>query len=234
MVPRHTTVVVGNDATFAGLAEARRGAATDASVVLHLMVEVGIGGVLIVHRQPMTGAMGAGGEIGHLPFGDPVRRCPCGAAGCWDMEVDGRALARYLGHPPPRNPRAAADRVVAAARTGDDAALRAVSTVAAALGRGIGGLVNALDPAAVTVSGLTIDLLEVAEGAFERAYDRALMAYRRRSPPQVRCATVADGSLVGAAEAAFDVVLAEPGLTDWVVTRTGVKSRRDRPSVPSG
>jgi predicted NBD/HSP70 family sugar kinase len=95
----HRPVLVGNDATFAGLAEARRGRAAGTSVSLHLWLDVGIGGVLVVDGLPQVGATGSAGEFGHLPFGDPERRCPCGATGCWEAEVNGRAMARVLGQP---------------------------------------------------------------------------------------------------------------------------------------
>ena len=74
-------LLVGNDATLAGLAEARTGAASGASTALHITVDVGVGGALIIDGQPAAGAHGAGGEFGHLPFGDQRLRCPCGARG---------------------------------------------------------------------------------------------------------------------------------------------------------
>jgi predicted NBD/HSP70 family sugar kinase len=97
-------LLAGNDATLGGLAEVRSGAARNARVALHIMVAEGVGGVLLVDGQPMTGTRGAGGEYGHLPFGDPTLACPCGARGCWDLMVDGRALARHRGDDPPSNP----------------------------------------------------------------------------------------------------------------------------------
>jgi predicted NBD/HSP70 family sugar kinase len=96
---------IDNDATLAGVAEARGGAGAGAGTALHVTVEVGLGGTLVVDGQPVRGATGAGGEFGHLPFGDRALRCPCGALGCWDLTVDGRALARHLGEPPPPDPR---------------------------------------------------------------------------------------------------------------------------------
>ncbi|HEU4542192.1 MAG TPA: ROK family protein, partial [Jiangellaceae bacterium] len=66
-------LLVGNDATLAGLAEARRGAGKHARVVLHVIVAVGVGGVLVVDGVAVDGTTGAGGEFGHLPFGDPAR-----------------------------------------------------------------------------------------------------------------------------------------------------------------
>ncbi|WP_214410900.1 ROK family transcriptional regulator [Sphaerisporangium fuscum] len=209
-------VVVGNDATMAGVAEARRGAAVGAEVALYLTVEVGIGGVLLERGRAATGATGASGEFGHMPFGDPSRACPCGARGCWDLEVDGRALARLLGDPPPAAPRSAADAVFARARQGDHAARAAVDQIARNLGRGVAGLVNALDPQVVTLSGLAMAVLDLAGPALRAAYRTGLMAFRREdAPPLARAAFPADGSLRGAAELAFDVVLSEAGLDDW-------------------
>ena len=68
-------LVLGNDATLGGLAEARRGAATESRTLLHLRVQAGIGGVVVDRGRPFLGSSGAAGEFGHLPFGDPARRC---------------------------------------------------------------------------------------------------------------------------------------------------------------
>ena len=200
--------VAGNDATLAGLAEARRGVATDVGVVLYLAVEVGIGGVLVVDGQPVTGSRGEGGEFGHVPFGDPALRCPCGASGCWDLEVDGRALARALGRRAPADPRAFAASVVAASRAGSSEEATAVAHVAAALGRGTGALVNALDPDLVVYGGLAPSLRGAAPAALESAFRAALMRHRRRTPPPIVASALGDdASLLGSSELAFDLVL---------------------------
>ncbi|WP_433466928.1 ROK family transcriptional regulator [Spirillospora sp. CA-128828] len=213
--PPGVPLLVGNDASLAGLAEARRGAGAGARVVLHLTVEVGVGGILVVDGRPVDGATGAGGEFGHMPFGDPDLECPCGARGCWDLEVDGRAMARALGRPAPRDPRTAAEQIIAAAASAP-ASRTAVAAAAHALGRGMGALVNALDPDVVTLSGLAPALAETAPVALESGYTAALMRYRRSAPPPVRPSTLgAQGPLTGAADAAFDVLLTEDGLDAW-------------------
>ncbi|WP_205718689.1 ROK family transcriptional regulator [Actinomadura sp. WMMA1423] len=213
--PPGTPLLVGNDASLAGLAEARRGAGAGTRVVLHLTVEVGVGGILVVDGRPVDGATGAGGEFGHMPFGDPSLQCPCGARGCWDLEVDGRAMARALGRRPPRDPRTAAGHVIAAAES-DPAARTAVAAAAHALGRGIGALANALDPGVVTLSGLATDLVAMAPTALETGYTSALMRYRRSAPPPVLPSTLGrEGPLTGAADAAFDTLLTETGLDAW-------------------
>lgn len=197
-------VLVGNDATLAGVAEARAGAAAEAETALYVTVEVGVGGALLLGGSPQTGAHGAAGEFGHLPFGEPDRRCPCGARACWQLEVDGRALARRLGEPEPSDPRDYALRVLRAAR-GRSPAARAVADSARALGRGVAGLVNALDPEVVILGGLGPPLRAQASGAFGDALHDGLMAVHRRRPPPVLDAAHGDRAVLrGAAEIALD------------------------------
>jgi predicted NBD/HSP70 family sugar kinase len=212
-------VLIGNDATLAGVAEARSGAAAGAAAALHLTVEVGVGGTLVVDGLPQAGATGAGGEYGHLPFGDPALRCPCGARGCWDLEVDGRALARHLGVPVPADPKGYA-RAVLARSDRDPAARQAAGRVASALAAGTAGLVNALDPDIVTLGGLAIPIREAAAADFDTSYRAGLMSFRRAQPPPVHDAVHGDdGALHGAAQVGLDRVLREEGLADWARER---------------
>jgi predicted NBD/HSP70 family sugar kinase len=206
-------LLAGNDATLSGVAEARTGAAAGAGTALHLIVEVGIGGTLIIDGVPAQGASGAGGEYGHMPFGDRARPCPCGARGCWDLEIDGRALARHLKEPATDDPYGYAEAVL---RRTDRAASRAVSKVVGALAAGIAGLVNGNDPDVVTLGGLAIPLRAAAESTFEQAYLAGLMSFHRASPPPVLPAThQPDGPLRGAAALALDHLTTEPAIAAW-------------------
>jgi predicted NBD/HSP70 family sugar kinase len=210
-------LLAGNDATLSGVAEARTGAAAGAGTAVHLIVEVGIGGTLLIDGVPAQGASGAGGEYGHMPFGDRSRACPCGAHGCWDLEIDGRALARHLKQPTPDDPVAFAEAVL---RRSDRAARAAVTKVVTALGYGIAGLVNAHDPDVVTIGGLAIPLRAAAEDAFAEAYGTGLMTFHRSAPPPVLAAThQPDGPLRGAAALALDQLTSEPAIAAWVAGR---------------
>jgi predicted NBD/HSP70 family sugar kinase len=207
-------LLVGNDATLAGLAEARTGAARSAATALYLIVAQGIGGTLVVNGEPLTGAHGAAGEYGHIPFGDPKLVCPCGATGCWDLTVDGRALARYRGDKPPADPVGYVHDLVGKR---DGATRRAFEAVAASLGRGAGGLVNLHDPEVVTLGGVAAMLRAAAPDVFDAAYRDGLMAFRKHSPPPVRDAQHGeDGPLHGAVALALDHVTTAAGLADWV------------------
>ncbi|MGC4943214.1 ROK family protein [Kribbella sp. DT2] len=222
-------LLTGNDATLSGVAEARTGAAAGAGTALHLIVEVGVGGTLLLDGVPAGGATGTAGEYGHLPFGDRSLTCPCGARGCWDLEIDGRALARHLGEGEPDDSYGYAEQVLrrlvpglvgrpdsAAARPGATPARRAVETVVAALGSGLAGLVNAHDPSVITLGGLAVPLRVAAPAAFASAYEDNLMTFHRAAPPPVLdAAHPTDGVLRGAGALGVDHLISEGGLTAW-------------------
>ena len=85
--------------------------------------------------------------------------------------------------------------------------------MAAALGRGIGALVNAQDPEVVGLSGLAAEVYEAAPDAVRTAYLAALMRFRRAQPPALLPSTLGDlGPLTGASELVFDAFLTPPGL----------------------
>ncbi|BEL11028.1 hypothetical protein Q0Z83_092190 [Actinoplanes sichuanensis] len=94
-----------------------------------------------------------------------------------------------------------------------EAAAEAVRTVGVALGRGIAGLVNALDPDLVTLGGLGVDLLAAVPEVIDAAYRDGLMLIHRESPPPVLPAALPDdeGPIAGAAEEAWSALL--PRLT---------------------
>jgi predicted NBD/HSP70 family sugar kinase len=207
-------LLLGNDATLAGLAEARTGAARGATTALHLLVAAGLGGTLVVNGEPVTGAHGAAGEYGHVPFGDRRLECPCGAHGCWDLSIDGRALARHLAEPPPDDPVAYAREVLS--RPADERMTAAFESVAAALGAGIGGLVNLHDPDVVTLGGLAVPLRAAAPQAFDDGYRDGLMSFRKAAaPPVCDGAHGDDGPLYGAMAWALDHATTEAALAQW-------------------
>ena len=201
---------VGNDATLAGLAEARRGVLRGVPIALHLHAATGIGGVLLTGGQPVTGVLGSAGEFGHMPLGGGDEPCQCGATGCWEQYAGARGLLREAGLPPEQG-----DRMVIAAHVIDSDA-HALARVAAALGRGIGALGHAHDPAAVSLSGLAAAVLTAAPDRVSDAYQAALMRFRRSSPPALLPSALGDlGPLTGAAELVFDGFLTARGLTAW-------------------
>jgi predicted NBD/HSP70 family sugar kinase len=219
-------VLAGNDATFAAIAEARRGAAAGAGTAVHLYLDAGVGGAVIEDDRVLLGATGMAGEFGHMPFGDPALRCRCGALGCWNTSLDGLAVARLLGQPAPADEVSYTQSVLAAAQAGRPGELAAMQAVARSLGRGTAGLVNAFDPGVVTVGGLGRDLLAVAAEHVTPAYRDGLMRFRASPPPALIPARFGgDAPLTGAAEDAFAAVLTDDGLRAWTSRSRAGRSR---------
>ena len=214
-------LVSHNDATSAGVAEARKGASRGAEVATHLLVLSGTGGSTCVNGIPLTGASGAGDEYGHLPFGRPDLLCDCGARGCWEVDLGARALAKNLGLTDLE--RAEEVATVRSLLDGLDPAQptpRAVAESVISLARGSAGLVNALDPAVVTLGGIAIQLRRAAPELFHDSFMSGLMSYRRPNPP-----TVLDGrlgteaALLGAIELGLDNTLTPAALAHWASSR---------------
>lgn len=89
-------------------------------------------------------------------------------------------------------------------------------TAADALGRGLAGLVNGLDPAVICLGGLAVDLRQAAPDRVDVAYRRGLMSSRATTPPPIVDGELGEaGPLRGAAERGFDALLTDQGLASW-------------------
>jgi predicted NBD/HSP70 family sugar kinase len=230
-------LIVGNDATLAGIAESRRAPGFGSGTMLYLHVADGIGGAVIEAGRAVTGATGAAGEFGHMPFGDPGLRCRCGATGCWNTSIDDEALARLV---PGNIPGGGSLRhVLGSARAGDPGALSAIGAMGSSIGRGVAGLVNGLDPHLVVAGGFGPELLRLAADEITAAYHDGLMAFRVMPPPPIAAARLgADGPILGAADEAFTRLLTDEGLHAWAAraatsaTGGGTYRATSRPPAP--
>lgn len=155
--------VVDNDATLAGLAETRVGAAAGYRHVAMITLGTGIGGGWMIHGERYHGRSFAG-EIGHMIVDVGGPRCTCGQRGCWETFASGRRLdqlARDLVAARPDGTVAAlaagstpnGRHLTDAAIDGDPAAREALSEMAGWLGIGIANLVVAFDPEVVVIGG---------------------------------------------------------------------------------
>jgi len=202
-------VRVANEADLGALVELRRGAARGADDVLFIQGEVGVGGGIIVDGQPLSGAAGFAGEIGHMPVNPDGVACRCGSIGCWETEIGERALLTLAGRSPDGG-RDAIDGVIADATAGDRVALDAIETVGRDLGLGIAGLVNLLNPRVVVLGGLFSRIHPFIANVIERQLDRYALAAPRALVRIAPAALGVEAPLLGAAEFAFEPFLADP------------------------
>jgi predicted NBD/HSP70 family sugar kinase len=215
-------IFVANEADLGALAEARRGGARGIHDMLFISGEVGVGGGVIVDGRPLTGAAGYGGEVGHLPVNPNGAPCRCGSVGCWETEIGEGALLRHAGHVGGGG-RAAVDAVLRAADAGSPAALAALDAVGQWLGIGLAGLVNVFNPQLVVLGGLFGRIHRFVAPVVEEALDRRSLAAPRRLVRIVPATLGVNAPLLGAAELAFEPLLADPA--QWLTARSTAAER---------
>ena len=202
-------ISIANEADLGALAELRRGAAVGEDHVLFISGEVGVGGGLIVDGMPLTGVAGYGGEVGHIPVNPNGSPCRCGSVGCWETEIGEGALLRRAGHPPDGG-RGEVEAVLAEAAAGSHAALSALDEVGHWLGFGLAGLVNVFNPRLVVLGGLFGRIHPFVAETIERGLDRLALPAPRKLVRVVPATLGVDAPLLGAAELAFESLLADP------------------------
>jgi predicted NBD/HSP70 family sugar kinase len=212
-------VGIANEADLGALAEFRRGAARDASDVLYVHAEVGVGGGLIVDGLPLAGSAGYAGEIGHMPINPAGQICRCGSVGCWETEVGEGALLSRAGYPV-EGGSAAVTAVLADAAAGRPEALAALDHVGRWLGIGLAGLVNILNPSRVVLGGLFSRIYPFVAGLVEEELDRRALAAPRGLVAVVPATLGVDAPLLGAAEMTFEPLVADP--VAWLGPRASI------------
>src|SRR5580692_2488102 len=205
-------VVIANEADLGALAEHTWGAGVGVSHLIYVTSEVGVGGGLVIDGQPLVGAAGCAGEVGHVQVNPNGVPCRCGAIGCWETEIGGPALLRRAGRGEKTYKPEAVTRLFREAAWGDPVALAAVNEVGRWLGAGLGGLVNVFNPQRVVLGGLLGEMWPLVEEIVTVELSERVMA-PALDVVEIRAAHLgADGPLLGAAELALARVLDEPTL----------------------
>jgi predicted NBD/HSP70 family sugar kinase len=156
-----------NGAKLSALAEmwfSDRGAAPLRNFV-SVTARGGVGTGVIVEGQILQGATSAAAEFGHLSIYPDGRKCPCGNVGCWEQYASDLAFLRACAE---ESGQAGAseepvESILAKARAGDAAALRALKTTAQHVGMGFLNLVLALNPQAIVVGDYLAEAWDLIE-----------------------------------------------------------------------
>ncbi len=88
-------VKVSNDANVAALGELWQGAGKGRNSVCMVTLGTGVGGGIVIDGKIVDGALGAGGEIGHMCL-NPMEEetCNCGGRGCLEQYASATGIAR--------------------------------------------------------------------------------------------------------------------------------------------
>ena len=156
-------VRAGNDANVAALGEAWKGGGMGCDNMVLATLGTGVGGGIIIGGKPVSGAHGAGGEIGHIPLcKDETEPCGCGKFGCAEQYCSAtgvvRVTKRYLdAHDTPSVLRdletLTAKDIFDAAKAGDAAAQEALEQVYDLMGQFLASICCVADPEVVVLGG---------------------------------------------------------------------------------
>ncbi len=157
-----TPVKAGNDANVAALGEMWKGGGQGYKSLVLVTLGTGIGGGVIVDGKLVTGASGAGGEIGHMHVMDGEEEaCNCGRKGCLEQYGSATGITRlarkYLAKTDIssvlREEELTAKAVFDAAKSGDEAAVAIAGQFGEILGKGLGMIASVLNPEAFVIGG---------------------------------------------------------------------------------
>jgi glucokinase len=159
-------VYIENDATVAAYAESLFGSTKGARDSVFLTIGTGIGGGIIINRQVIRGAHGAGSEIGHMVIGENFYDCNCGRNGCFETLASATAMIKYAlrkmntDYPDSslkkifiENGNLEAKNIFDQAVLGDALAVETVNRTAKYMAIGITNIYNMLDPEIIAIGG---------------------------------------------------------------------------------
>lgn len=209
-------VAVGHDVRAAGLAEHLLGAARGSQDFVLVPIGTGVAAALVTAGHTITGALGAGGEFGHIPVVPGGEECPCGQRGCFEVYASGGGVARRYRA---RGGAARSSREIVA-RLGSDALADEVwNDAVRVLAQGLAILTLLLDPRVIVIGGGFAQAGETLLGPVREEL-AGLLAWRE--PPEVVQSVLGDeAGRTGAAILAFRAAGLGSVVGGWSVTRIG-------------
>ena len=191
-------VRLANDANCFALSEAVDGSGAGYATVFGVILGTGVGGGIVVGGRILDGPNAIGGEWGHntLPWPSPEEwpgpPCYCGRTGCIETFLSGPGFAR--DHNEATGLALDARQIEAAAVAGEAEAEAAFQRYEERLARGLAGVINILDPAAIVLGGGMSNLARLYESVprlwqprvFSDRVDTALLPPRHGDSSGVR------------------------------------------------
>ncbi|MDR2043167.1 MAG: ROK family glucokinase [Clostridium sp.] len=155
-------VKAANDANVAAFGEMRKGGGKGASNLVMVTLGTGVGGGIIVNGNILTGAVGAGGEIGHIHLEDSeTEECGCGNKGCLEQYTSATGIVRLAkrrlaeDEKPSvlRGDSLSAKKVFDAIKDKDEVAMEVGRRFGEYLGKGLAGVAAVVNPEVFLIGG---------------------------------------------------------------------------------
>lgn len=156
---------IENDSRAMAYAERIFGVVKEEKNVLFLNLGRGIGVGEMFDGKLYYGKTGFAGELGHIPLLDNEIICHCGKKGCLETEASGIALEKmFIEHLAAGETSVLSEKwksgedillydIIGAANNDDVLSITLIANIAEKLGRGVGVLINLLNPDLVVVGG---------------------------------------------------------------------------------
>ena len=170
----------GNDANVAALGEMWQGGGRGYANIVMVTLGTGVGGGVIVNGRIVSGAFGAGGEIGHIKVrDDEPEACGCGKHGCLEQYASATGIVRlaeqYLASHDAKTvltdaPAITSKVIFDAARNGDAVSIELVDTLGRYLGTALSYIACVVDPEAFVIGGGVSKAGEILLDTIRRHY----------------------------------------------------------------
>ncbi|MBR1847708.1 MAG: ROK family glucokinase [Lachnospiraceae bacterium] len=204
--------MAGNDANVAALGEMWRGGGLGCKNLVAVTLGTGIGGGIIIDGKLLTGADGAGGEIGHIHIvDDEPNACGCGNHGCLEqygsatgvVTLAKRRLAKDDKASVLRDGELSAKAVFDAVKAGDEVAIDIAKEFGEILGKGLGMIASVVNPEMFVIGGGVSKAGEVLFDYIKPSYEKYV--FRGSLNTRFALATLGnDAGIYGAAKLVLD------------------------------
>ncbi len=158
----HVPVMAGNDANVAALGEMWKGGGQGSKDLIVVTLGTGVGGGIIIDGKMLTGAVGAGGEIGHIHVEDnETECCGCGNVGCLEQYASATGITRLANKKLQESSKASvlrgqeisAKSVFDAVKEKDELAMEVAEEFGRYLGNGLAVVADVVNPEAIVIGG---------------------------------------------------------------------------------
>lgn len=202
----------GNDANVAALGEMWKGGGQGHQSLVAVTLGTGVGGGIIINGKIMTGATGAGGEIGHIHVEDnETEKCGCGNCGCLEEYASATGITRLANRALKasdkdsvlRNGEVSAKSVFDAVKTGDELAIEVAKQFGEYLGKGLGIIAGVINPEIFVIGGGVSKAGEILFDYIRPTYE-ATVFHACKDTPFALATLGNDAGIYGAAKMVLD------------------------------
>lgn len=207
-------VMAGNDANVAALGEMWKGGGQGSSNMIAVTLGTGVGGGIISGGRVLTGAVGAGGEIGHIHVEDnETESCNCGNKGCLEQYASATGITRLANRKLSESDResllrkgeVSAKAVFDAVKQKDALAMEVAEEFGKYLGDGLSVIAGVVNPDTILIGGGVSKAGDILIDYIKPHYEKNVF-HGSRNARFVLATLGNDAGIYGAAKLVLDAV----------------------------